>query len=358
MKGPVLIMAGGTGGHIFPGLAVAQALRERGVPVQWLGAAGAMETRLVPAAGIELHTLRIGGLRGKSLATLVRAPFSLLSALWSATRLFGRIRPRAVISFGGFAAGPGGVAAVLKRVPLVVHEQNRVAGFTNRRLAPWARRVLGGFPDALDKAEWVGNPVRAEIAALPAPAQRLGGRRGGVRLLVLGGSLGATALNVTVPAAVAAVQAQIPGGVEVRHQCGRGRETDTQQAYSTAGVGNVDVQAFIPDMADAYGWADLVVCRAGALTLAELAAAGIGSILVPYPHAVDDHQTLNAQFLVDQGAAELLPQAQLDADTLARRLLVLLGDSQRRLQMAENARGCARPDAAGRVAEACIEVAR
>lgn len=357
MSRPVLIMAGGTGGHIFPGLAVAQALRERGVPVQWLGAAGAMETRLVPEAGIELHTLRIGGLRGKSLATLLRAPFSLLSALWSAMRLFARIRPRAVISFGGFAAGPGGVAAVLKRVPLIVHEQNRVAGFTNRRLAPWARRVLGGFPDAIEKAEWVGNPVRAQIAALPAPAQRMGGRPGGVRLLVLGGSLGAAALNSAVPAAVAAVQPQIPGGIEVRHQCGRGREADTQAAYAAAGVDQVQVQPFIADMADAYGWADLVVCRAGALTLAELAAAGVGSILVPYPHAVDDHQTRNAQFLVEQGAAELLPQSQLDAETLAQRLLVLLGDSKRRLQMAEYARACARPDAAERVAAACLEVA-
>ena len=203
MIAPVLIMAGGTGGHIFPGLAVAQALRERGVPVQWLGAAGAMETRLVPEAGIELHTLRIGGLRGKSVGTLLRAPFKLLAALFAALRLFGRIRPRAVISFGGFAAGPGGVAAVLRRVPLLVHEQNRVAGFTNRRLAPWSRRVLAGFPDALPKAEWVGNPVRADIASLPPPAQRMAAREGAPRLLVLGGSLGAAALNSAVPAALA-----------------------------------------------------------------------------------------------------------------------------------------------------------
>ncbi len=353
MSAPVLIMAGGTGGHIFPGLAVAQALRARGVPVQWLGAAGGMEARLVPEAGIELHTLRVGGLRGKSVLTLLKAPLMLLRALWTALRLLGRVRPRAVISFGGYAAGPGGVAAVLRRVPLLVHEQNRVAGFTNRRLAPWATRVLAGFPDVLPGAEWVGNPVRAEIAALPPPRERLAGRQGVPRLLVLGGSLGAAALNVTVPAALAKLQDLT---VEVRHQCGRGQEEATRAGYARAGV-RADVQPFIADMAGAYAWADLVLCRAGALTLAELAAAGVGALLVPYPHAVDDHQTRNAQFLVEQGAADLLPQAQLDADSLARRLRALLADPARRLAMAEAARACARADAAERVAQACLEVA-
>lgn len=355
MSAPVLIMAGGTGGHIFPGLAVAQSLRERGVPVQWLGATGAMETRLVPSAGIELHTLRISGLRGKSLATLLLAPFKLIAAVFAALRLLGRVRPRAVISFGGFAAGPGGVAAVLRRIPLIVHEQNRVAGFTNRRLAGWARRVLSGFPDALPGAEWVGNPVRVEIAALAAPRERLADRGDTPRLLILGGSLGAAALNTAVPAALALLPAALRP--EVRHQCGRDREQDTRTRYAQAGVA-AEVQPFIADMADAYGWADLVICRAGALTLAELAAAGVASILVPFPHAVDDHQTRNAQFLVEQDAAELLPQSRLDATTLAARLEALLGDRQRRLAMAECARACARADAAGRVADACLEVAR
>lgn len=355
MSGPVLIMAGGTGGHIFPGLAVAQVLRERGIPVQWLGAAGAMETRLVPAAGIELHSLRIAGLRGKSVSTLLRAPFTLMAALFAALRLFGRVRPRAVISFGGFAAGPGGVAAVLRRVPLLVHEQNRVAGFTNRQLSRWSRRVLAGFPDALPGAEWVGNPVRAEIAALAAPAERMAGRHGAPRVLVLGGSLGAMALNDTVPAALATLPAELRP--QVRHQCGRDREDATRARYAEAGV-VADVQPFIADMAQAYGWADLVICRAGALTLAELAAAGVGAILVPYPHAVDDHQTRNAEFLVERGAAVLMPQSGLDAAALASQLQPLLADAGRRLAMAEQARACARVDAAVQVADACMEVAR
>jgi UDP-N-acetylglucosamine--N-acetylmuramyl-(pentapeptide) pyrophosphoryl-undecaprenol N-acetylglucosamine transferase len=351
---PVLIMAGGTGGHIFPGLAVAQALRARGVPVQWLGAAGAMETRLVPDAGIELHTLAIGGLRGKSIATLMLAPVRLARALWAALRVLGRVRPRAVISFGGFAAGPGGVAAVLRRVPLLVHEQNRIAGFTNRQLARFARTVLGGFPDALPGAQWVGNPVRAQIAALSPPQQRLAGRTGTPRLLVLGGSLGAGALNAGVPAALAGLAPALRP--EVIHQCGRGHEQATQAAYAQAGVA-ASVQPFIADMAQAYGWADLVLCRAGALTLAELCAAGVGAVLVPFPYAVDDHQTANAAFMVERGAARLLPQAGLDADTLRQCLAGLLDDRAGLLAMAQAARACAHPDAADAVARACLEVA-
>lgn len=351
---PVLIMAGGTGGHIFPGLAVAQALRERGVPVHWLGAAGAMETRLVPDAGIELHTLAIGGLRGKSFATLLLAPVRLARALWAALRVLGRVRPRAVISFGGFAAGPGGVAAVLRRVPLLVHEQNRIAGFTNRQLARFARTVLGGFPDALPGAHWVGNPVRAAIAELPPPQQRLSGRTGTPRLLVLGGSLGAGALNARVPEALAAMAPALRP--EVVHQCGRNHEQATLAAYAEVGVA-AQVQPFIVDMAQAYDWADLVLCRAGALTLAELCAAGVGAVLVPYPHAVDDHQTHNAAFMVERGAARLLPQAGLDAETLRQCLAGLLADRVGLLVMAQNARACAQPNAADAVAQACLEVA-
>lgn len=351
--GTVLIMAGGTGGHIFPGLAVAEALRARGVPVAWLGAAGAMETRLVPAAGIELHTLAIGGLRGKSLATLLLAPFRLLRAVFGALSLLRATKPRAVVSFGGFAAGPGGIAAVLRRTPLLVHEQNRVAGFTNRVLARFARRVLAGFPDVLDRAEWVGNPVRAEIAALPAPEQRLSGRTGPARLLVLGGSLGAAALNRALPAALARLAPDLRPSV--LHQCGRNHADATRAGYRDAGI-EAEVEPFIADMASAYGSADLVVCRAGALTLAELAAAGSASILVPYPHAVDDHQTRNAEFLVECGAAALLPEAQLDPARLAELLNELLGDRERLRAMAIAARACARPDAARAVADACLEV--
>jgi UDP-N-acetylglucosamine--N-acetylmuramyl-(pentapeptide) pyrophosphoryl-undecaprenol N-acetylglucosamine transferase len=356
MSAPVLIMAGGTGGHIFPGLAVAQSLRDRDVPVAWLGAVGAMETRLVPAAGIELHTLAIGGLRGKSRMTRLAAPLRLVRALIAALRLVGRLKPRAVIGFGGFASGPGGLAAVLRRVPLIVHEQNRVAGFTNRQLARFARRVLGGFPDALPGVEWVGNPVRDEIATLPAPAERFAARAGAMpRVLVLGGSLGAKALNETMPAAIASMPEH--ARPLVRHQCGRQQEHDTQARYRVFGIEAV-VEPFIADMAEAYAWADLVICRAGALTLAELAAAGVPSVLVPYPHAVDDHQTRNAEFLVNQGAAETIAQSSLDAQALAARMETLLGDRDRLLAMADAARTCARPNAARIVADICLDVAR
>lgn len=355
MSGPVLIMAGGTGGHIFPGLAVAQALIERGVPVRWLGAHGAMETRLVPEAGIPLDTLAISGVRGKSLLTRLLAPLRLVRAVASAFGLLGRMRPRAVVSFGGFAAGPGGMAAVLRRVPLVVHEQNRIAGLTNRTLARFATRTLTGFPDVLPRGVWVGNPVRDTIAALPSPELRFELRDGPPRLLILGGSLGARALNQQVPLAVA----QLPADRRplIRHQCGRDQVEATQDAYAQAGV-DAQVEPFIADMANAYGWADLVVCRAGALTIAELAAAGVGAILVPYPHAVDDHQTGNARFLADQDAAVLLPQPELEAGALAALLSERLGDRPRLLAMANAARGCARTDAAAQVADACLEVAR
>lgn len=355
MNALVLIMAGGTGGHIFPGLAVAEALRARGATVAWLGAAGGMETRLVPAAGIELHTLAIGGLRGKSLLTRLLAPWRLLHATAAAFGLLRRIKPSAVIGFGGFAAGPGGAAAVLRRVPLIVHEQNRIAGFTNRILARFARRVLGGFPDALSHSEWVGNPVRADIAALPPPTERMASRDGRARLLVLGGSLGAAVLNRNVPAALAQLMPDVRP--QVRHQCGRGHADATRAAYAQAGV-DADVEEFIADMAMNYAWADLVVCRAGALTLAELAAAGVASLLVPYPHAVDDHQTRNAEFMVERGAADLLPQSGLDAETLSLRLDTLLHDHARLIAMARAARACAQLDAAMRVAEICLEVAR
>lgn len=355
MNAPVLIMAGGTGGHIFPGLAVAQALRERGVPVAWMGAAGGMETRLVPAAGIDLHVLDIGGLRGKSLATLLAAPWRLLRALSRAWTLLGRIRPRAVISFGGYAAGPGGLAAVLRRIPLLVHEQNRIAGTTNRILARYARRVLAGFPEVLPGSEWVGNPVREEIAALPPPGQRLAGRSGAPRLLVVGGSLGAAVFNQMLPQALALMTPQ--QRPQVRHQCGRDQQDATRQAYADAGV-LAEVSEFIADMAEAWGWADLALCRSGALTVAELASAGVASVLVPFPHAVDDHQSANARFLADHDAAVVLPQPQLGADTLAETLTELLHTPGRLPAMAQAARACARNDAAAQVADACLEVAR
>jgi UDP-N-acetylglucosamine--N-acetylmuramyl-(pentapeptide) pyrophosphoryl-undecaprenol N-acetylglucosamine transferase len=347
-------MAGGTGGHIFPGLAVADVLRAQGIPVAWLGAAGGMETRVVPAHGIELHTVAVGGLRGKGLKTRLLAPLMLARALLASLRVLRRVRPRSVLSMGGYVAGPGGVAARLTGTPLLVHEQNRVAGYTNRKLAGFARRVLAGFADALPNGEWVGNPVRASIAALPAPAGRFAARTGRPQLLVLGGSLGARALNLALPQALARLDpAQRP---QVLHQCGRRGLDEARAAYAGAGV-EADVTAFIDDMAASYGWADLAVCRAGALTLAELSAVGLGALLVPYPHAVDDHQTRNAEAVAAVGAAEIKQENELDIQILAQRLAALLADRRQLLAMAEAARTLAKPDAAQTIARACLEEA-
>jgi UDP-N-acetylglucosamine--N-acetylmuramyl-(pentapeptide) pyrophosphoryl-undecaprenol N-acetylglucosamine transferase len=353
-QAPVLIMAGGTGGHIFPGLAVAECLRAQGVPVVWLGAVGGMETKVVPAQRIELHTVAVGGLRGKGIKTRLLAPLMLLRALFASLAVLRRVKPRSVLSMGGYVAGPGGLAAWLLRRPLLVHEQNRVAGFTNRKLAGLAERVLAGFADVLPQAEWVGNPVRDAIAALPLPAQRMADRSGRPRLLVLGGSLGARALNLTVPQALAQLTpAQRP---EVVHQCGTRGLDEARAAYAKAGV-EAQVVAFIEDMAGSYEWADLAICRAGALTLAELTAAGLGAVLVPFPHAVDDHQTRNAEALVAIGAAVVMQESELDIQILAQRLESLLSDRRRLLAMAEAARTLAKPDAAQVIARACMEVA-
>ncbi|NII09904.1 undecaprenyldiphospho-muramoylpentapeptide beta-N-acetylglucosaminyltransferase [Oleiagrimonas sp. C23AA] len=355
-KGPVLIMAGGTGGHIFPGLAAADALRERGIEVRWLGAAGGLETRLVPPHDIAIDTVPVGGLRGKGLATRLRAPFMLVRSIWCALRIMRRLRPRAVLSMGGFVAGPGGVAARLTGTPLLVHEQNRVPGFTNRTLARFARRVLVGFVDAFPadvQAQWVGNPVRADIAALQAPAQRMTGRTGRAHLLVLGGSQGARALNQRLPEALGRIPAE--SRPEVLHQCGQRHLEAAREAYAKAGV-EARVVPFIGDMAEAYAWADFAVCRAGALTLAELCAAGLGALLVPFPFAVDDHQTRNAEAMRDVGAAMVVPERTLDAAMLSAQLRSLLDDRQRLVSMAVAARSLARPEAAQAIAAQCLEV--
>ncbi|MGH8156076.1 MAG: undecaprenyldiphospho-muramoylpentapeptide beta-N-acetylglucosaminyltransferase [Rhodanobacteraceae bacterium] len=357
IQAPVLIMAGGTGGHIFPGLAVAAALRERDVPVLWLGARGGMESRLVPEHRFELRLLPVRGLRGKGLRQRFMAPWMLARALFAAWRILRQARPRSVLSLGGYAAGPGGLVAWLQRRPLLVHEQNRVAGFTNRVLARLARRVMSGFPDAFPAAlhaEWTGNPVRGDIAALPAPATRFADRRGAPRMLVLGGSLGARTLNLGVPDALALVpERRRP---EVLHQCGTAHLEATRAAYARAGV-VATIEPFLADMAATYAWADFVVCRAGALTLAELAAAGLGAILLPFPYAVDDHQTRNAEGFVAAGAAELVQDRDFDASRFAGKLERLLRDAERRLAMANAARTLAKPDAAEVIAQRCLEVA-
>lgn len=346
---PVMILAGGTGGHIFPGLAVAAALRARGVDVVWLGADGGMETRLVPQHGIAIDTLAITGLRGKGPRALFGAPLRILAAIRGAARVLRARRPRAVISFGGYASGPGGIAARLGGLPLFVHEQNRAPGLTNRVLSRMARQVLTGFPQTFRGRDEtvVGNPVREAISAIPAPAQRLDTVPGRMRLLVMGGSQGARALNAALPAALAALPSD---ACVVRHQCGEKLHAETVDAYARAGV-QASVEPFIGDMAAAYAEADLVVCRAGALTLAEVCATGVGSVLVPFPQAVDDHQTRNAEYLVERGAALLLKQDDALPGRLADVLRLLLDDAGKRRAMAEAARALAMPDAASRVAE-------
>jgi UDP-N-acetylglucosamine--N-acetylmuramyl-(pentapeptide) pyrophosphoryl-undecaprenol N-acetylglucosamine transferase len=353
LQRPVMIMAGGTGGHIFPGLAVAKVLRERGIPVTWLGSEGGMETRLVPQHDIHIDTLAISGLRGKGKLALLTAPGRLLRAVRAAGFLIRDRQPRAVIAFGGFASGPGGLAARLHGMPLLVHEQNRAPGLTNRVLSRFARRVLTGFPGSFaQREEAVGNPVRAEIAAVAAPEQRLAGRQGPLHVLVLGGSQGARALNNAVPQALAALGSSV--AVDVRHQSGEKLHAEALTAYQSAGV-SARVEPFIADMAEAFAWADLVVCRSGASTLAELCAVGVGSVLVPFAAAVDDHQTRNAEYLVERGAAVLLKQD----DTLATQLQGVLRDLSehpaRRMQMATAARALAKVDAAERIADIILE---
>jgi UDP-N-acetylglucosamine--N-acetylmuramyl-(pentapeptide) pyrophosphoryl-undecaprenol N-acetylglucosamine transferase len=355
--GPVLIMAGGTGGHIFPALAVAKELRRRGVAVMWLGVPGSMEARLVPANGFPIEWVRVGGIRGKGLGTWVMAPLRILNAVMQSLRVLRRVRPRAVLGAGGYVSGPGGIAARLLGIPLLIHEQNAMPGMTNRWLARVATRVLQGFPGsfaASARAQTVGNPVRADIAALPDPAVRFAGRDGRARLLVFGGSLGAQRLNAMVPKALALLAPE--RRPEVRHQAGERGIDAARVAYQQAQV-EAEVTPFIHDMAAAYGWADLALCRAGAMTVAELQAAGLGALLVPFPGATDDHQTKNAEALVALGAGRILQERDMTADTLCACITDLTADRARMLSMASAARSARVIDAAEQVADLCLAAA-
>ena len=352
MSKTILIMAGGTGGHIFPALAVAEVMRQRGWQVEWLGNPEGMEARLVPARGFTLHGVRFAALRGKGLLRKLMLPVNLLRGFWQARRVIRQVRPNVVLGFGGYITFPGGMMAALAGVPLVLHEQNSVAGLANKVLAKVADRVLTGFPEALAQGQWVGNPVRPEIAKLAPPAERFAGRSGALHLLVIGGSLGAQALNETVPQGLAMLHAdELP---QVVHQAGEKHLETLTANYAAAGV-TAHCVPFIDDMAGAFDWADLVICRAGALTIAELAAAGVASILVPFPHAVDDHQTGNARFLVNVGGAFLLPQNELTAESVA---LIRNYSRGQLLEMAEKARELAKPEAAEEVANICAECAK
>ncbi len=358
MAACIAVMAGGTGGHVFPALAVAEALRDLGTQVFWIGTRRGLESRLVPEHGFELEWVRIEGLRGKGLTQVLAGPFRLIGALWQALAILRRRRPEVVLGLGGFVSGPGGLAARALGLPLVIHEQNSVPGLTNQWLARIATRVFEAFPGSFPPARHAiasGNPVRRAIAELPTPTARFAGRTGPARLLVVGGSLGAKALNETLPKALALLDPNVRP--QVRHQAGEQTLELARAAYARAGVQG-DISAFIQDMAEAYAWADLVVCRAGALTVAELAAAGLGAILVPYPHAVDDHQVGNARFLTNAGAAHLIIQRDLTPEGLAELLGSLLTDRDRLLAMANAARARAHPDAVNRIAAACLELAR
>lgn len=359
-EAPILITAGGTGGHVYPGLAVARALQSQGIPVVWMGTHKGIEARIIPEAGIEIAWLEVSGIRGKGITALLMAPFRLTKALIQSVSIMKKYRPAAVLGMGGFVAGPGGLMASLMGIPVIIHEQNARAGTTNKLLSRFVLEKLEGFPGTFPEkcdAIAVGNPVRQEIAALPIPEVRLEGRNEegtAFHLLVVGGSLGAKALNEIVPLALCALPKELK--VEVVHQAGEATLDVAEKTYHAAAV-QAHIVPFIEDMAGAYEWADLVVCRAGALTIAEVSAAGLASILVPYPFAIDDHQTENAKYLAEQGAAILAKQDELTQDSLAQVLEALITNREQLLEMSKQSRSLAMPDATEKVAMICADIA-
>ncbi len=357
LRKPILITAGGTGGHVYPGLAVARALQEQNIPVVWMGTEKGLEAKVIPEAGFHMVYLSVSGLRGKGIFSLLKAPFELSKALFQSFMIMRKVKPVAVLGMGGFVAGPGGLVAALMGIPVVIHEQNAIPGLTNKLLSKVSRKVLEGFPGTFSGAKntlGIGNPVRQDIASLPIPLTRLGDRWGRVHLLVFGGSLGAQALNEVVPMALSEVPLdKLP---IVRHQAGKNKDAATRKLYAKLGV-EAQITDFIDDMAEAYEWADLVICRSGALTVAELAAAGLASIMVPYPYAVDDHQTANAKYLSDADAAILMPQDDLTKETLSELLADLCNDRDKLIEMSYKARALAKPNATAEVAAICAEMA-
>lgn len=351
-----LVMAGGTGGHVFPALATAEKLQGQGVHVEWLGSRHGIEADLVPAAGIELHSIDVKGLRGKGKLSLLLAPFKLLLALVQAIGVVRKVNPDVVLGMGGFASGPGGLAAWLLRKPLIIHEQNAIAGMTNKALSRFAKHVLEAFEGAFPanvKTTSLGNPVRGNILQMSSPSERLAGRQGKIRLLVVGGSLGAKAINELLPEVLAEIdQERRP---EVWHQTGKRNIEETQKRYQELGLSDCKVVPFIDGMDKAYEWADVVLCRAGALTVSELSIAGVASVLVPFPFAVDDHQTKNAGYLSDQGAALLIQQKDLTKEKLKALITDKLQQRDQLLEMANRARDIGKPEASQQVADICLE---
>ncbi|MDH5631958.1 MAG: undecaprenyldiphospho-muramoylpentapeptide beta-N-acetylglucosaminyltransferase [Gammaproteobacteria bacterium] len=353
----IMILAGGTGGHVFPGLAVARYLRDRGVVVEWMGTEAGLEAAVVPRNKFVLHAIRIKSVRGGGVARWVLLPFRLGSAVIQSFVILSQHRPQLVLAMGGFASGPGAIAAWIMRIPVLVHEQNAVPGLTNRVLSVVARKVMTGFPGVLAEhpgTRHVGNPVRREIAAMSDPDTRYAQHQGRMRLLIIGGSQGARALNRIVPQAIAAMEPD--KRPEIWHQCGARWLDEARKSYHDANITSVELSAFIEDMAEAYSWADLVICRAGAMTVAELAAGGVASLLVPYPYAVDDHQTANAEYLVRNEAAILVQEKELTVERLSRNLAELDANRGVLLNMAKAARTQAVTDAVDTVAGICEEV--
>ena len=353
---PIMIMAGGTGGHVYPALAVAAYLRAKDIPLFWLGTTRGIENRVVPEHGIELLTIMISGVRGKGLPGKLVAPVKILTAILQALYICIRRRPAAVLGMGGFASGPGGIAAWLLRIPLLIHEQNRIAGTTNRILARFAVRVMQGFPGTFKAGSRVvttGNPVRREIEQLAAA--KAGITAGRPNILVLGGSQGAQRLNRVLPPGLNRLQRRLP--VNVWHQSGEKNHAETERLYASLQLDQVRVDAFITDMAAAYAWADIAICRAGALTIAELCAAGLASVLVPFPYAIDDHQTANARYLSDAGAALLLPENELTEERIAELLWQLCSEEDRLFELGRKIRSHACPGAARAVGSLCVEEA-
>lgn len=358
----VMIMAGGTGGHVFPALATAKALQHQGYQVHWLGTANGIEYSVVPQAGFELHCVKIEGLRGKGFKQLLHAPMKLVNALLESRKILREVNPIGVLGMGGFVTGPGGLASWLMGLPLVIHEQNAVAGLTNKLLSKLSKTVLVAFPGAFPgngvsrKLHLVGNPIRSELSEVADPQQRAEGRNEARRILILGGSLGALALNETMPKVLKKVAKKVP--LEIVHQAGKRTLNIAEKAYAGSDL-NVEIKPFIDDMAEAYSWADLVICRAGALTVSEIMTVGVASVLVPFPHAVDDHQTKNAEYLVQAKAGLIVQQNEIAHDTgishLAETLIELLQDRSRLIEMANNARTIAKPNATQEVTQYFLE---
>ena len=353
---PIVIMAGGTGGHVFPALAVAEYLRQKGETIIWFGTRAGIEARVVPAAGFAIEWLNVKGLRGKGFATLILAPFRLLHACWQALTTLIRLRPKAVLGMGGFVSGPGGVMAWILNIPLFVHEQNSVIGLTNRLLGRIAKKSYFGFPEVSaekPRSEYIGNPVRSDLIDLPPPEVRLASRKNNpLNLLVIGGSLGAATLNRVIPEAVS--QLSIAERPVIKHQCGNTHLKVCEQQYLASQV-EAQVFGFIDNMREVYEWADLVICRAGALTIAEITSVGIASILIPYPFAVDNHQYHNARFLEHHQAARILLEDKLDAVTLALQLSYFHQNREALMQMSMRARGQSKTNATEQLAEGILE---